>query len=78
MRTVDTADWSQSERDGINWGTPYVVTCAPYGETMAREFYYARKKAETTKSPASHATERDAAIFGQLGRNTLRGVVAFP
>lgn len=38
MRTVDTADWSQSERDGINWGTPYVVTCAPYGEAMAREF----------------------------------------
>lgn len=38
MRTVDTADWSQSERDGINWGTPYVVTCAPYGETVAREF----------------------------------------
>lgn len=38
VRTVDTAEWSDGEREGIDWANPFVVTSSPYGETLTHKF----------------------------------------
>lgn len=38
IRTVDTAEWSDGEREGIDWANPFVVTSSPYGETLTHKF----------------------------------------
>lgn len=53
VRTVDTAEWTDWEREGIDWANPYVVTSSPYGETITHQF-------PTVEAAQAHAASVEA------------------